>query len=178
MAKNIKELTEAEKLCLAGYALTGDIETAYRLSRKNFIQKPDAKNHRKMALTWLREKGCKDYLSYINNTQPTLIDDDIDTGGKTYREKESVILEMEELIPTLSGTDRLNALMKISDLQGFKKDDLKTEEDRVLFYLPLPYCKDCPHRFNLGKERENWKGRGNSDQETEEVKKRSDIGIS
>jgi hypothetical protein len=154
MAKNnINDLTDAEKLCLAGYALNGDIETAYRISRRNYNPgEPDAKNHRRLALRWVREPACKAYLNYITNATPTTDPDDAnDTEDKKFREKEAIIEEMERLIPTLSGTDRLQALVKLADLQNMKKEDVTVEDERVHYYLPLTLkkCAVCTFRNRL-----------------------------
>lgn len=152
MPKNVNDLSDAEKLCLAGYTVTKDVETAYRLSRKSYNpQEPDAKNHRRLALRWLREPGCKAYLDYLTNVSPTANDNDPDGDNKRYREKEAVIAEMERLIPTLSGTDRLQALMKVADLQNMKKEDIVVEDERVHYYLPLNLkkCTVCNFRHRL-----------------------------
>lgn len=168
MPKNIKELSDAEKFCLAGYVLTGDAEMAYRLSRKNFVQKPDAPTHHKMSLMWLREKGCRDYLAYLNNV-PEIRENDDEPGKKTYRQKEDIVAEMEQLIPNLTGTDKLNALVKLADIQQMKKEEVRGEDERIHYYLPLPYCTNCPNRHNIVKDRENWIEKTISDQKKEEI---------
>ncbi len=157
MPKTISDLSDAEKVCLAGYSLIGDVETAYRISRRNYNpNEPDAKNHRRLALRWLRDDACRAYLDYLKNTSPAP-DGDTDADYKTdapkFRAKEDVIREMEQLIPTLTGTDRLTALTKIADLQNMKKEDVVLQEDRIHYYLPLGsqlrYCTNCTFRSRI-----------------------------
>lgn len=170
MPKNITELSDAEKLCLAGFTVTKDVETAYRLSRRNYNpQEPDAKNHRRLALRWLREPGCKAYLDYLSNVTPTHDADEPDAESKTYREKEAVIAEMEKLIPTLTGTDRLQALMRLADLQNMKKEEVVVEEDRIHYYLPLGshlnYCTNCIHKDRMEKLNPDLKFTNNNEED-------------
>lgn len=154
MAKTINDLSPAEKVCLAGYLLTDDIETAYKISRRGYDPKePEAKNLRRVALRWLREDGCQQYLNFLKGINTGGNDEESDAERKTYREKEDVVREMEQLIPTLTGTDRLQALMKLADLQNMKKDDIVVQEERVHYYLPLSshlnYCKNCIHKNRM-----------------------------
>lgn len=63
-------------------------------------------------------------------------------NGGQFREKSAILAALEEELPNLRGKDRVDALMKIADLQQMKKEETQTEEERVIFYLPLR-CKSC-----------------------------------
>lgn len=59
-----------------------------------------------------------------------------------YTEKSAVIEALAEEIENLRGKDRVDALMKIADLQQMKKEENTEEAERVIYYLPLR-CKSC-----------------------------------
>ena len=145
MMKPKKEiLTPEEMFCLDAYLLNGDIDMAYRLSRKT--QRIDSESHHRLALRWkstpLVEKYLKERTLSISAKQ--------DNNDNTqYRDKDSVLSALEKEVPYLRGKDKLDALMKIADLQQLKKDENKTDEERVHFYLPLQMCVDCNKRDNL-----------------------------
>lgn len=66
-------------------------------------------------------------------------------GGKQggeYTEKSAVIAAISAEVDSLRGKDRVDALMKIADLQQMKKEDNAEEAERVIYYLPLR-CKSC-----------------------------------
>jgi hypothetical protein len=49
----------------------------------------------------------------------------------------------------LDGKEKADILNRIADLQQMKKEELKKEDERVHFYLPLQVCKDCPNKNKL-----------------------------
>ena len=59
-----KGLNEIERFCLAGFFITHDADTAYKLSRK---QKPCATddNIHRLALRWVRCDDAKKYLDEL-----------------------------------------------------------------------------------------------------------------
>ncbi len=59
---------------------------------------------------------------------------------------------LEAELPVLRGKDRLDALMKIADLQQMKREENQPEEEKIHYYLPLEICKNCPNRKNLGRK--------------------------
>lgn len=59
-----------------------------------------------------------------------------------YREKSEILDALADELPYLKGKDRIDALMKLADLQQMKKEENAEEEERVIYYLPLR-CKSC-----------------------------------
>lgn len=64
--------------------------------------------------------------------------------------KSGVLSHLISVVPELSGKERVDALMKIADLQRMKQDENKQDEKRVHFYLPLS-CDRCKLRQNKEK---------------------------
>lgn len=81
----------------------------------------------------------------------SLDEEDVSSIVESYKEKDFIIAELIKSLRGLRGKDRADVLNKIADLQQMKKEEMKNEEERVHFYLPLPYCKDCPNKKNLVK---------------------------
>lgn len=59
-----------------------------------------------------------------------------------FREKSEILDALADELPNLRGKDRVDALMKMADLQQMKKEETAEEEERVIYYLPLR-CKSC-----------------------------------
>lgn len=59
-----------------------------------------------------------------------------------FREKSEILDALAEELPNLRGKDRIDALIKIADLQQMKKEETAEEVERVIYYLPLR-CKSC-----------------------------------
>lgn len=59
-----------------------------------------------------------------------------------FREKSEILDALAEELPNLRGKDRVDALMKIADLQQMKKEETAEEVERVIYYLPLR-CNSC-----------------------------------
>lgn len=66
----------------------------------------------------------------------------LSAAASQYTDKGVIIAEMSEALSGLTGKDKIDALMKIADLQQMKKEETQTEEERVIYYLPLR-CNDC-----------------------------------
>ena len=91
------------------------------------------------------------YLKAEKTTENSLIEEDISSLVENYKEKDFIIKQFVKALNGLKGKDMADVLSKIADLQQMKKEEMKNEEERVHFYLPLPYCKDCPNKKNLVK---------------------------
>lgn len=92
-------------------------------------------------------------ITYLKTEKTTVennvIDDDVSSLVENYKEKDFIIAELIKSLSGLKGKDRAEVLNKIADLQQMKKEEMKNDEERVHFYLPLPICKDCPNKNNL-----------------------------
>ena len=94
------------------------------------------------------------YLSNekIENDKDDLTKEDVKELVEKYKDKDFIIAELIKTQNSLNGKEKAEILNKIADLQQMKKEETKNEEERVHYYLPLPICKDCKGRFNLGKK--------------------------
>lgn len=148
------QLTKLEKFCLDAFLINGDADTAYTVSRETPPKSREDILHR-IALRWIRSKNVQDYLTerragnLIKQKDSALV-------GK-FRSKDNILSALEAELPTLHGKDRLDALMRIADLQQLKREETKPDEERVHFYLPMPMCEECPNRINL------WNGSRNKE---------------
>lgn len=149
MKQQKNNLTPEEMFCLDSYLVSGDVDMAYRLSRKR-PDKEDAPTFHRQALRWLREENVQKYLDE-RKAVTFHRSKDAETIGK-FRDKDTILSALEAEMPTLKGKDRLDCLMRIADLLQMKKEETKDEEDTVHFYLPLAICKDCPNRGKINRE--------------------------
>ena len=140
------ELTDLERFCIDAYVVNGDADNAFKYSRTR-ESKADAETQHRLALRWIRSEQVQNYLTE-RNAAAFAKTSRSETTGK-FRDKNAVLEALEAELPFLRGKDRLDALMKIADLQQLKKDDLKTENDLVHFYLPLPICEGCPNKSKI-----------------------------
>lgn len=86
-----------------------------------------------------------DRIKQLNNTNKPKTsdpDDNLDYTNK-YRDKDEIISALAKEADSVIGKERIDALNKIADLQRMKQEENKTEEERVMFYLPLT-CYNCP----------------------------------
>lgn len=152
-------LTELEQFCLDAYLLNGQDDRAYLLSRKRGETKATEENLHRIALRWLRSPHVKAYLDdrravlfqQIKKTAD-FEEDGVKELVEQYKDKDFIIAELVKTQAGLQGKEKAEILNKIADLQQMKKEEVKKEEQRVHFYLPLPYCKNCPNRFHLGEK--------------------------
>lgn len=93
------------------------------------------------------------YLSAekIDKTENNVLTEDVSMLVESYKDKDFIIAELIKSLNGLTGKDRADVLNRIADLQQMKKEEIKNEEERVHFYLPLPVCKDCPNKNKLVK---------------------------
>lgn len=72
-------------------------------------------------------------------------------GTLDYTKKEDIIAALSEEAKNLHGKERVDALIKLADLQRMKNEETKEEERHVLFYLPMANCENCPC-FSIAKQ--------------------------
>lgn len=74
---------------------------------------------------------------------------------KKLRNKDAVLIELEKVLPSLKGKERVDVIMKIADLQQMKKGTTKDkDDDLVQFFLPLT-CNYCSLFMNHMKNKDN-----------------------
>ena len=92
-------------------------------------------------------------ITYLKTEKTTVennvLPEDVSMLVESYKDKDFIIAELIKSLNGLTGKDRADVLNRIADLQQMKKEEIKNEEERVHFYLPLPICKDCPNKNNL-----------------------------
>lgn len=135
-------LSETEKVCLAGYYLTHDVDTAYRLSREGKPMTDKADIVHKMALRWARSNSAKEYLSGLVNAG-------INKSAEIKnRSKSDIVKELNQLANKASDPkQRTDILLKLADFERMKEEKPTSEEDkRIIYYLPAKYptkCSEC-----------------------------------
>jgi hypothetical protein len=75
--------------------------------------------------------------------------DDVKSIVERYKDKDFIIAELIRAAADLDGKEKADVLNRIADLQQMKKEEIKKEDERVHFYLPLSVCKDCPNKNKL-----------------------------
>lgn len=152
------KLSDKEKFCLDSFLVNGNADMAYTLSR----QKPPTatENLHRLALRWLRQPDVKTYLeerrAVIYQRSEKVSDmakEDLKQLVDLYKDKDYIIAELVKTQASLSGKEKADILNRIADLQQMKKEENKIDEDRVHFYLPLPFCDNCPNKGKLVEER-------------------------
>ena len=157
--KTIKDLTPLEQFCLDSYLVNGEADLAYTLSRERDPTATEENVHR-LALRWLRSPAVATYIkerSAVIYTRTEKVSDmekeDVTDLVEKYKDKDFIIAELIKTQTGLKAKEKADILQRIADLQQMKKEENKSEENRVHYYLPLQVCKDCPNRGNLIKER-------------------------
>ena len=77
----------------------------------------------------------------------------IERSDEDYRSKDYIIDRLAMEAKVLKGKELVDTLMKIADLQQMKRDEVKEEDQRVHFYLPLN-CFKCSHYKKYGTPRQ------------------------
>ncbi len=154
MPKIKDSLNELEKFCLDAYCINGNIDLAYELSRKNEPKANEVNLHR-LAMRWLRQPPVKNYVTERRAAIYTRLEktedmdqDDIQSLVERYKDKDFIIAELIRAAVDLEGREKADVLNRIADLQQMKKEELKREDERVHFYLPLQVCENCPNKNN------------------------------
>ncbi len=132
----INKLTNRERFCLIAYMQTGDQLTAYICSRKKSVS---ANNQSlvSMASRWINSEPVQAFLDAERGRKAALLEE------ADNRSKADTIKELNRLA-TLTTDTKLKAeiLLKLSDLEGWKKEREQTQEDTIRYYLPLR-CNVC-----------------------------------
>ena len=159
MPKIKDSVTPRERCCLDAFAVNQNEDLAYLLSRKNEPKANEINLHR-LAMRWLRQPPVKNYLAerraaiYTRMEKPSDLDqDEIQSLVERYKDKDFIIAELVKAANDLGGKEKADVLNRIADLQQMKKEELKKEDERVHFYLPLSVCKDCPNKNKLVEKR-------------------------
>jgi len=159
MPKIKDSLTPRERFCLDAYVVNSNIDMAYELSRKNEPKATETNLHR-LAMRWLRQPPVKAYVAerkaaiYTRLEKTSDLDqDEIQSIVERYKDKDFIIAELIKAASDLDGKEKADVLNRIADLQQMKKEELKKEDERVHFYLPLSVCKDCPNKNRLVEKR-------------------------
>lgn len=136
-----KELSARERVLLAGYSITRDVDTAYMLLRGEDKHTATDHNVHRMALRWIRGHLQQEYLQQLGRA--------LCTNDEANRSKEDVVSELNVLASKVTDPkDRAAILMKLADLQNMKDEPTEpTEQEKVIhYYLPVRYptnCKEC-----------------------------------
>lgn len=133
----ITKLSERERFCLIGYLQTNDQLLAYVCSRKKQTEaNPEAL--KSMASRWINSAPVQAFLDAERGRKAVLLDE-----AMANRSKADTIRELNRLA-TLTTDTKLKAeiLLKLSDLEGWKKSDPKEEQETIHYYLPLR-CNVC-----------------------------------
>ena len=159
MPKIKDTLTPREQFCLDAYCVNANADLAYLLSRKNEPKANETNLHR-LAMRWLRQPPVKAYLAerkaaiFTRMEKPSdMNQDDIQSIVERYKDKDFIIAELVKAASDLDGREKADVINRIADLQQMKKEELKKEDERVHFYLPLSVCKDCPNKNKLVEKR-------------------------
>jgi len=159
MPKIKDTLTPREMFCLDAFAVNQNADLAYLLSRKNEPKASETNLHR-LAMRWLRQPPVKAYLTERRAAIYTRLEktedmnqDDVKSLVERYKDKDFIIAELIKAASDLDGKEKADVLNRIADLQQMKKEELKKEDERVHFYLPLSVCKDCPNKNKLVEKR-------------------------
>ncbi|MEA5082060.1 MAG: hypothetical protein VB024_10620 [Dysgonamonadaceae bacterium] len=141
------------------YLVNGETDLAYILSREKDPTATEENLHR-LALRWLRSPTVATYIKErraVIYTRTEKVSDmekeDVTDLVEKYKDKDFIIAELIKTQTGLKAKEKADILQRIADLQQMKKEENKSEENRVHYYLPLQVCKDCPNRGNLVKER-------------------------
>lgn len=155
--KEINKLTPLEKFMLNAYIVseakqTDKLITAYEASRP----KDSTANRQSIymqARKWINSDKCKYYIEQRqkelftqerrNTNNP---DEQADKNAmNTKRTKAGTIEELNELADNTNDPKlKAELLIKISDLEGWKKEQEKTDDNTIRYYLPQK-CSQCEH---------------------------------
>lgn len=159
MPKIKDTLTPKEMFCLDAFAVNQNADLAYLLSRKNEPKANETNLHR-LAMRWLRQPPVKAYVAerkaaiFTRMEKPSdMNQSDIQAIVERYKDKDFIIAELIKAASDLNGKEKADVINRIADLQQMKKEEMKKEDEKVHFYLPLQVCKDCPNKNKLVEKR-------------------------
>lgn len=132
----INKLTDKERFCLIAYLHTGDQLTAYICSRRKTVSSNN-QSVISMASRWINSEPAQAFLEAERGRRAAL------TEEVENRSKADTIRELNKLV-SLTNDTKLKAeiLLKLSDLEGWKKEKEQTQDDTIRYYLPLR-CNVC-----------------------------------
>lgn len=150
----IEKLTDAEKICLDGFLISDLPPTtksivAYRASRPTESKANDQAIYTQ-ARRWLNTPKCKYYLEDkasqlnidIRGVRNVEVKKD-NKDGNVLRSKDETLEELNVLASeTKDAKLKAELLMKIADLQNWKKEQQTEDADKIRYYLPLK-CTQC-----------------------------------
>ena len=142
----ILNLSEREKIALDAYLFNPSNKVeAYKVARNitddSSVDEEVLKNR---ANGWINQKGSKAYLilqkSKITTISQTQLSDNeqINVFGK----EELAKLLSQTITTTTDPKLKADLVVKLADLQGYKKEKTEKEEKRVRYYLPVK-CDFC-----------------------------------
>jgi len=155
--KEIEKLSVVECFALDAYLISKlpaaeKVITAYEFSRPK-ESRANRQSIYMQARKWINTGKVKIYLQQrkdeLFSTEPIRANKDPEaTGSDTQvikRTKNETIEELNELA-TKTNDPKLKAeiLLKISDLEGWKKEQQTTDDNTIRYYLPLR-CYQCTH---------------------------------
>ena len=142
----ILNLSEREKIALDAYLFkqSNKVE-AYKVARNvSDTDIVDEEVLRNRANGWINQKGSRAYLlsqkSKITNGSHMQLSDNeqISVFGK----EELAKLLSQTITTTTDPKLKADLVVKLADLQGYKKEKTEKEEKRVRYYLPVK-CSFC-----------------------------------
>lgn len=146
----IEKLTKEERFVLDAYIISKENATdklilAYSLSRK----KEPTKNPQSLEALMYRWLNKPSVQYYIEDREVELFGagkvkrNGEGESGNVLRSKDETLEELNELA-NQTGDPKLKAelLMKIADLQNWKKEQQTEESEQIKYYLPLK-CSQC-----------------------------------
>jgi len=133
----INKLSEKERFCLIAYLQTGNQIMAYICSRKKQTE-ANFEALKSMASRWINSEPVQTFLEAERGRKSLLMNE-----AMQNRNKEDIITELNKLA-SISNDTKLKAeiLMKVADLEGMKKQEVKQDEKLIHYYLPLR-CSKC-----------------------------------
>lgn len=139
MEQLISKLSDKEKFCLDAYLQNGNAELAYLCSR-NTKTKANAASLKSLVSRWLNSDEVQAYINLERERKYT----QLNLESKENRSKEDVATELN-IIATQTNDPKQKAeiLMKLADLQNFKKKEDEKAESKITYYMQVK-CSSCP----------------------------------
>lgn len=146
----IEKLTKEEKFALDAYIVSRENATdklilAYSLSRKKEPTKNPSSLEQQM-YRWLKKLSVQ---YYIEDREAELFGSGKfkksgdEENGNVLRSKDETLEELNELATqTTDAKLKAELLMKIADLQNWKKEQQTEEDQKIKYFVPLK-CSNC-----------------------------------
>lgn len=139
MERLISKLSDREKFCLDAYLQNNNAELAYLCSRKGNT-KANAASLKSLVSRWINSPEVQAYITLERERKYT----QLNMESKENRSKEDVATELN-IIATQTNDPKQKAeiLMKLADLQNFKKKEDERAESKITYYMQVK-CSNCP----------------------------------